>query len=49
MCKAAITNLQMTIHPIPSALVGHGKRVYQDIHEGVSAFNMYYTKAHRCV
>lgn len=37
MCKAAITNLQMTIHPLPSALVGHGKRIYQDIHEGDQA------------
>ncbi|KAI6135562.1 hypothetical protein EV401DRAFT_2052400 [Pisolithus croceorrhizus] len=37
MCKAAITNLQMTIHSLPSALVGHGKRIYQDIHEGDQA------------
>lgn len=37
MCKAAITNLQMTIHPLPSALVGHGRRIYQDIHEGDQA------------
>ncbi|KAL4070659.1 hypothetical protein J3A83DRAFT_4372847 [Scleroderma citrinum] len=37
MCKAVITNLQMTIHPLPSAQVGHGQRVYQDIHEGDQA------------
>ncbi|KAG6337069.1 hypothetical protein ID866_2022 [Astraeus odoratus] len=37
MCKAAITNLQMTVHPLPSAQVGHGKRIYQDIHEGDQA------------
>ncbi|KAF9225491.1 hypothetical protein BS17DRAFT_801515 [Gyrodon lividus] len=37
MCKAAITNLHMNIHPLPSAQVGHGKRIYQDIHEGDQA------------
>lgn len=37
MCKAAIANLRMNIHPLPSARVGHGKRIYQDIHEGMAA------------
>ncbi|KIJ66251.1 hypothetical protein HYDPIDRAFT_86511 [Hydnomerulius pinastri MD-312] len=37
MCKAAVTNLQMTVHPLPSAQVGHGKRIFQDIHEGDQA------------
>ncbi|KAG6380911.1 hypothetical protein JVT61DRAFT_5303 [Boletus reticuloceps] len=37
MCKAAVANLRMNIHPLPSAQVGHGKRVYQDIHEGDQA------------
>lgn len=35
MCKAAVANLRMNIHPLPSAQVGHGKRIYQDIHEGM--------------
>lgn len=34
MCKAAVANVRMNIHPLPSAQVGHGKRIYQDIHEG---------------
>ncbi|KAF9245820.1 hypothetical protein BU15DRAFT_85502 [Melanogaster broomeanus] len=37
MCKAAVTNLHMIIHPLPSAQVGHGKRIEQDIHEGDQA------------
>ncbi|KAH7886081.1 hypothetical protein F5I97DRAFT_1937005 [Phlebopus sp. FC_14] len=37
MCKAAITNVRLAIHPLPSAQVGHGKRIYQDIHEGDQA------------
>jgi len=37
MCKAAVANLRMNIHPLPSAQVGHGKRIYQDIHEGDQA------------
>ena len=35
MCKAAVANLRMNIRPLPSAQVGHGKRIYQDIHEGM--------------
>jgi len=34
MCKTAVTDLHYTVHPMPSAQVGHGKRVLQDIHEG---------------
>ncbi|KAF8560070.1 hypothetical protein OG21DRAFT_1502415 [Imleria badia] len=37
MCKAAVANVRMNIHPLPSAQVGHGKRIYQDIHEGDQA------------
>ena len=36
MCKTAVTDLRYTIHPLPSAQVGHGKRIVQDIHEGKS-------------
>jgi|ERR1700722_11213706 len=36
MCKAAITNLRFTVHPLPSALVANGKKVIQDIHEGMT-------------
>ena len=34
MCKASVTDLKFTVHPLPSAQVGHGKKIYQDIHEG---------------
>ncbi|KAJ3880807.1 hypothetical protein F5051DRAFT_145454 [Lentinula edodes] len=37
MCKASITDLRFSVHPLPSAQVGHGKRIYQDIHEGDQA------------
>ncbi|KAF8634926.1 hypothetical protein AX15_000665 [Amanita polypyramis BW_CC] len=37
MCKASVTDLHLHIHPLPSAQVGHGKRVYEDIHEGDQA------------
>ncbi|KAL0951581.1 hypothetical protein HGRIS_008263 [Hohenbuehelia grisea] len=36
-CKASVTEMSFTVHPLPSAQVGHGKRVYQDIHEGDQA------------
>ncbi|KAF7307041.1 hypothetical protein MIND_00497200 [Mycena indigotica] len=36
-CKAGVTDLRTTVYPLPSAQVGHGKRVYQDIHEGDQA------------
>ena len=37
MCKTAVTDLRYTVHPLPSAQVGHGKRIIQDIHEGDQA------------
>ncbi|KAG6814139.1 hypothetical protein H0H92_002134 [Tricholoma furcatifolium] len=37
LCKAAVADLHFTVHPLPSAQVGHGKRIYQDIHEGDQA------------
>ncbi|KIL71448.1 hypothetical protein M378DRAFT_182877 [Amanita muscaria Koide BX008] len=37
MCRASVTDLQLHVHPLPSAQVGHGKRIYQDIHEGDQA------------
>ncbi|KAG5647752.1 hypothetical protein DXG03_008475 [Asterophora parasitica] len=37
LCKATVTDLHFTVHPLPSAQVGHGKRIFQDIHEGDQA------------
>lgn len=37
LCKTAVTDLRYTVHPLPSAQVGHGKRIVQDIHEGDQA------------
>ncbi|KAI0094325.1 hypothetical protein BDY19DRAFT_1079787 [Irpex rosettiformis] len=37
MCRTAVTDLRYTVHPLPSAQVGHGKRIIQDIHEGDQA------------
>ncbi|KAI0964418.1 hypothetical protein AcW1_001243 [Taiwanofungus camphoratus] len=37
LCKTAVTDLRYTVHPLPSARVGHGKRIVQDIHEGDQA------------
>ncbi|THH13470.1 hypothetical protein EW146_g6752 [Bondarzewia mesenterica] len=37
MCKSVVTDLTYTVHPLPSAQVGHGKRIFQDIHEGDQA------------
>ena len=34
MCKAAVTDLRFKVHDLPSAQVGHGKKILQDIHEG---------------
>ena len=39
MCKASVTDLHLHIHSLPSAQVGDGKRIYQDIHEGVYAYS----------
>ena len=35
MCKAAVTDLRFKVHDLPSAQVGHGKKILQDIHEGM--------------
>ncbi|KAA1467945.1 hypothetical protein DENSPDRAFT_877716 [Dentipellis sp. KUC8613] len=37
MCKSSVTDLRYTVHPLPSAQVGQGKRIIQDIHEGDQA------------
>ncbi|KAJ7597473.1 hypothetical protein C8J56DRAFT_818039 [Mycena floridula] len=37
LCKAVVTDLKFSVHPLPSAQVGHGKRIYQDINEGDQA------------
>ncbi|KDR85486.1 hypothetical protein GALMADRAFT_84345 [Galerina marginata CBS 339.88] len=37
MCKAAVTDLRFKVHDLPSAQVGHGKKIFQDIHEGDQA------------
>ncbi|KAF9535689.1 hypothetical protein CPB83DRAFT_901377 [Crepidotus variabilis] len=37
MCKAAITDLRFNVHALPSASVGDGKKIIQDIHEGDQA------------
>ncbi|KAH9178805.1 hypothetical protein EDB89DRAFT_1928552 [Lactarius sanguifluus] len=37
MCKSVVTDLSYTVHPLPSAQVGHGNRIFQDIHEGDQA------------
>ncbi|KAI0756262.1 hypothetical protein C8Q80DRAFT_1092612 [Daedaleopsis nitida] len=37
MCTTAVTDLRYTVHALPAAQVGHGKRIVQDIHEGDQA------------
>ncbi|KAF5352715.1 hypothetical protein D9756_005934 [Leucocoprinus leucothites] len=37
MCKATVTDIRYKVHSLPSAQVGHGKRIIQDIHEGDQA------------
>jgi nucleoporin POM152 len=34
MCKSMVTDLSYVVHPLPTAQVGHGNRIFQDIHEG---------------
>ena len=34
MCKSVVTDLSYAVHPLPTAQVGQGNRVFQDIHEG---------------
>ncbi|TFK36998.1 hypothetical protein BDQ12DRAFT_234110 [Crucibulum laeve] len=37
MCKAVVADLNFEVHDLPSAQVGRGKRIFQDIHEGDQA------------
>ena len=37
MCKAAVTDLRYNVHSLPSAQIGRGKKILQDIHEGDQA------------
>ncbi|KAF9566997.1 hypothetical protein CPC08DRAFT_657108 [Agrocybe pediades] len=37
MCKAVVTDLRFNVHALPSARVGQGKNIFQDIHEGDQA------------
>ncbi|KAI0652414.1 hypothetical protein C8Q79DRAFT_98543 [Trametes meyenii] len=37
MCKTAVPDLRYTVHALPAAQVGHGRRIVQDIHEGDQA------------
>ena len=37
MCRTAVADLRYTVHALPSAQVGHGRRIVQDIHEGDQA------------
>lgn len=34
MCKSVVTDLSYAVHPLPTAQVGQGNRIFQDIHEG---------------
>jgi nucleoporin POM152 len=34
MCTTTIPDLRWVVHPLPSATVGHGKKIIQDIYEG---------------
>jgi len=46
MCRTAVTDLHYTVYPLPSAQVGHGKRVLQDIHEGKLYHYIYTARDH---
>ncbi|KAI0278168.1 hypothetical protein BGY98DRAFT_975678 [Russula aff. rugulosa BPL654] len=37
MCKSVVADLSYTVHPLPTAQVGQGNRIFQDIHEGDQA------------
>jgi len=37
MCKSAVADLSYAVHPLPTAQVGQGNRIFQDIHEGDQA------------
>jgi hypothetical protein len=34
MCKTTVADLSYEVHPLPTAHVGQGHRIFQDIHEG---------------
>lgn len=34
MCKSVVADLSYVVHPLPTAQVGQGNRIFQDIHEG---------------
>ena len=36
-----MTDLKFKVHDLPSAQVGHGKKILQDIHEGMNDFGFY--------
>jgi len=40
MCKAAVTDLRFIVHQLPAARVANGKKILQDIHEGLSRFSV---------
>jgi nucleoporin POM152 len=46
MCKAAVTDLRFKVHDLPSAQVGHGKKILQDIHEGMNNFIFLHSSKH---
>jgi len=37
MCKSVVADLSYAVHPLPTAQVGQGNRIFQDIHEGDQA------------
>jgi nucleoporin POM152 len=37
MCKSVVADLSYAVHPLPTAQVGQGNRIFQDIHEGEHA------------
>ncbi|KAI9512489.1 hypothetical protein F5148DRAFT_1162138 [Russula earlei] len=37
MCKSVVGDLSYAVHPLPTAQVGQGNRIFQDIHEGDQA------------
>lgn len=34
MCKSVVADLSYAVHPHPTAQVGQGNKIFQDIHEG---------------
>jgi nucleoporin POM152 len=34
LCKSVVTDLSYAVHLLPTAQVGQGNRIFQDIHEG---------------